>query len=146
MITNILVPVDGSKNSEKALSFACDFATKYNAGLNVLHVVQHPPGEHVLALGAASVTIKSSPEELQEAGRQVIEASKKIVEDHACKLEGAEVAQGDPVQRILDAASKHDADLIVMGSRGLSNLAGLMMGSVSDKVTHLSDRTCITVR
>lgn len=53
---------------------------------------------------------------------------------------------GPPAQAILDYVKDHPVDLIVMGSRGLSNLEGLMLGSVSHKVSHLAPCSCVTVR
>ena len=51
-----------------------------------------------------------------------------------------------PVTDTPPAAKKEAADMIVLGSRGLGHIAGLVMGSVSHKVSHLSDCTCITVK
>ena len=56
------------------------------------------------------------------------------------------VADGDPAKAILAAQEHEKANCIVLGSRGLSDLAGLVMGSVSHKVSHLSPCTCITVK
>ena len=58
----------------------------------------------------------------------------------------AVVEQGDTAQHILDKAAQSGADMIVMGSRGLGGLAGLLMGSVSQKINHLATCTCVTVR
>jgi nucleotide-binding universal stress UspA family protein len=52
---------------------------------------------------------------------------------------------GDPAKVILDAAKSEKADLIVLGSRGLSDIQGLMFGSTSHKVTHLASCSCVTV-
>lgn len=54
--------------------------------------------------------------------------------------------EGDPAEAILNAAKDDKVDLIVVGSRGLGSLKGLLMGSVSSKVVHLSDCCCITVK
>ena len=53
---------------------------------------------------------------------------------------------GDPTRRILAAAKARDVNLIVMGSRGLGDFKGLMLGSVSHKVSHAAECTCVTVR
>ncbi|MEE8536041.1 MAG: universal stress protein, partial [Kiloniellales bacterium] len=53
---------------------------------------------------------------------------------------------GDPAKAILDCAKRVEANLIVMGSRGLNDLKGLLVGSVSHKVSHLAECTCVTVR
>ena len=57
-----------------------------------------------------------------------------------------QIEVGDPAAAILEVAKGRKADLIVMGSRGLGDLQGLLLGSVSHKVGHLADRTCITVK
>ena len=56
------------------------------------------------------------------------------------------IAEGDPAESILRAAREHGADLIVLGTRGLGRLKGLLLGSVSHKVTHLAECPCLTVR
>ena len=53
---------------------------------------------------------------------------------------------GDAAAIILEVANDQSADMIVMGSRGLGNVKGLLLGSVSHKVTQLSECSCITVK
>jgi nucleotide-binding universal stress UspA family protein len=55
------------------------------------------------------------------------------------------VEEGDAAMAILAAAEDQDADLIVLGSRGMGDLKGLLLGSVSHKVTHLANRPCLIV-
>lgn len=145
MIKNILVPVDGSKYSKKALELACDLADKYDAGLHLLHVILSPEAKHTLVLGGASVTVDASEEEIEKAGHKVIEAAKKIAGEHGRNKVETEVVGGPTAQRILEYAKDNDVDMIVMGSRGLSDISGLLVGSVSHKVSHLARCTCVTV-
>ncbi|HSH43721.1 MAG TPA: universal stress protein [Arenicellales bacterium] len=145
MFKNILVPVDGSKYSKTALEIACDLADKYDAGLHLLHVILSPDAKHTLVLGGASVTVDASDEEIEQAGHQVIEASKKIAGEHGVKDVESDVVGGPTAQRILEYAKDKDIDMIVMGSRGLSDISGLLIGSVSHKVSHLARCTCVTV-
>jgi nucleotide-binding universal stress UspA family protein len=56
------------------------------------------------------------------------------------------VQVGEPAREILAQAEQTEADLIVMGTRGLSDLQGLLMGSIAHKVSHLAPCSCITVR
>jgi nucleotide-binding universal stress UspA family protein len=53
---------------------------------------------------------------------------------------------GDPAKEILSVANEENADMIVMGRRGLGDLAGLWLGSVSHKVSHLAECACLTVK
>ncbi len=54
--------------------------------------------------------------------------------------------EGNPAEAILKAAKQVDADLIVLGTRGLSDLKGLLLGSVSHKVIQLSPCSCLVVK
>lgn len=146
MINNILVPVDGSGHSQKALELASDLAVKYDADLHLLHVVHPAVDAQVMVLGAAAVTLEASREELEQAGAKVIDAARRLAASHGCGKIHSEVTDGAPAKRILERARDIDADMIVMGSRGLSDFAGLLVGSVSHKVGHLAACTCVTVR
>lgn len=145
MIKNILAPVDGSEHSKKALELACDLADKYDARMHLLHVILSPEAKHTLVLGGASVTVDASKEEIEQAGHKVIEAATKIAAEHGRKDVESDVVGGPTAQRILEYAKDNDIDMIVMGSRGLSDISGLLVGSVSHKVSHLAKCTCVTV-
>lgn len=146
MIGKILVPVDGSKQSDKALEFACNLAEKYDATLHIQHTVETTLHEHAMFLGSAGFAFELNEEDIQKAGQKVIEAASKIVDEQHCKSAVTEVAHGSPTENILKRAKDDDIDMIVMGSRGLSDLGGLLLGSVSHKVSHLAECSCVTVR
>lgn len=143
---SIVVPVDGSEHSKKALEFAVELCEKFGGSISLVHVAQSVPADRTLILGGAAVTIEATHAELQEAGKQVIDAAKAVVTAGNCEIESAEVMRGDPASDIVRVANSKNADLIVMGSRGLGDLAGLVLGSVSHKVNQLSDCTCILVK
>ena len=73
-------------------------------------------------------------------------AATEIVEKQGLDVAGSEVVVGSAANEILEFADRHNIDGIVMGSRGLSDFKGLLLGSVSHKVGHLAKCTCITVR
>lgn len=146
MIKKILVPLDGSGHSKKALELACDLAQKYEAELYLLHVVLTGESKHTLVLGGASVTIDASREEIEEAGRKVMDAAKQIAADHGCEEVHTDIVVGPVAQSILNSAKDKNVDMIVMGSRGLTDIVGLGIGSVSHKVGHLAQCRCVTVR
>jgi len=176
VINTVLAPTDGSEHARKAVAFASDLASKYHARLVLLHVLVHGHLAEALAdvdtlrtadqgdtgllrtIGAmrlddlmaqsrAKGEAKEAPRAvLQHIARQVI----KDAEDSA-RLKGVTnvksfVEDGEPAQRILEYADKENVDLIVMGSRGLSDLEGLLVGSTSHKVGHLSRCTVISVK
>ena len=146
MINKILVPVDGSAHSKKALEFACELAKRFESELLLLHVVQPPISTQTMGVDASVVTTEFRRQDLEEIGRNMIEAAKQITGDHGCKNVETQIEAGSPAQHILDSAKKHNVDLIVMGSRGLTDIAGLLLGSVSHKVTHLAECSCVTIR
>jgi nucleotide-binding universal stress UspA family protein len=137
----ILVPVDGSEQSHKAIAFAADLAQHYHAILHLLHVfkitiIPEGLGEYVVA----------EREQLQALGDRIIAAAESEVKGHGIDLIQATVVEGDPAERIIDYAKQYDVDIIVVGSRGLGTFKGLFLGSVSTKVAHRTDRTCVIVR
>jgi len=142
----ILAPIDGSKHSRKSLEFACKFACMYGAKLIVLHVLHESPGSDTLTLGSASVTIEASQDDLDTAAAGLFEAAREVAEAAGCTDVATVAMGGHPAQKILQYASKHEVDIIVTGSRGLSDLKGLLLGSVSHRINNLADCTCITVR
>ena len=146
MSKTILVPVDGSEHSKKALEFAAELCGKFDGKLLLLHVPQSLPHDRTLVLGAAAITMHSTGDELAAAGSKVLDAAQQVATRHGCKNVQALTGSGDPAQAIVKQAEKVGADMIVMGSRGLSDIKGLLLGSVSHKVTYLAHCTCVTVR
>lgn len=146
MFNTILVAVDGSAHSKQALEIARDMAPRYGARLHIVHVPQNAGPAKTLALGAAAVTPTPSQEEVEAAGRPVVEAAKQVLEGGGCEAIETEVLAGDPAQSIVQVAERIHADLIIMGRRGLSDFSGLMVGSTSHKVGHLAPCACLTTR
>ena len=146
MINKILVPLDGSAHSKKALEFACELAKKFDSQLHLLHVVQPPVSTQTIGIGASAIRTNFFQKDLDELGRNLIEAAKQIAIDHDCNNVETQIEAGLPAHQIIDNARKHDVNLIIMGSRGLTDLTGLLEGSVSHKVTHLAECSCLTIR
>lgn len=87
------------------------------------------------------------PRELVEAiGQQIMDRAKKAAAKVGVKKMDTFMVQGDPADVILDLAASNRADMIVLGSRGLSDFKGLFLGSVSHKVSAQADCTCVTVK
>ena len=75
MFKNILVAIDGSGHSKKALEFACDLANKYAACLTVLHVAYNAAQSHTMVLGASAMSCQGNQKELDQMAVIVIDAS-----------------------------------------------------------------------
>ncbi len=140
MIKKILVPIDGSDHSRKALQYASDIASKYKAIVYLLHVVAPLP----------SIPYEDIVEEMRESQERF---AKKILGEAVRKIKKKGITNfqstmlhGDPARGIVDFAKRNDIDMILMGSRGAGGLQSLLLGSVSHRVCHLADCTCVTVK
>lgn len=144
---SLLLAVDGSANATAAAAFAADLAGKLGARTMVAAVVP----EHVV-MGPSWVELLSQIEtadavELQRSMKDATEICRRALAafDDGEAVEWT-VEVGDPADAIVSLADRYRADAIVMGRRGTGNLSGLLLGSVSTKVSHLTDRTVATVR
>ncbi len=138
MYRNILVAVDGSEHSVRALKQAEQLARALDSRLILVH-----------AFATADIAGHSDHSSLlagrRAKGQEVLDAARATLED-AARVE-QEVLSADPdAEAILAAAKTHRADLVVMGSRGLGTLKGLLLGSVSQKVSHLASCPVLLVR
>ncbi|HUO41743.1 MAG TPA: universal stress protein [Methylomirabilota bacterium] len=134
MFSRILVAVDGSPFAERALAQAVDLSRKYGARLLIVHVVLRrfyavtPSEAGVLA---TTVFVK----EMESEGKKIIAKSEEVVKAAGVTYE-SKLVQGVPADEIVRIAQAEKVDLIVIGSRGLTEVRAFLLGSVSDKVTH----------
>ena len=150
MIKTILVPTDGSEHAEKAVALAADLAKKYDSKLLLLHVMKELGSDRIpegLREYARAEHIEVTERDILESvARQIVRKAEVVARDHEAPDIQSALEFGDPAASILDSATKSDADLIVMGTRGLGDLQGMLLGSVSHKVCHLADCSCVTVK
>jgi nucleotide-binding universal stress UspA family protein len=91
--------------------------------------------------------IRITEHDIRQAGaNELLHNAESQAREHGATNIQQAIEEGDPTRNILASAEAYGADLIVMGSRGLGDLQGLLLGSVSHKVGHLAKCTCITVR
>jgi nucleotide-binding universal stress UspA family protein len=126
MFRKILVAVDGSRHSSRALEFADDLARRYKTSLLILHAFPHvsdllgtPQYERMLEARAL-------------IGEQVLASARAQLQ--ACEPVETQLIEGPPAPAILRVAAEEGCDLIVIGSRGHGQLAGILLGSVSSIV------------
>lgn len=136
----ILVPVDGSEHSQKALEHACAISTINGGEIILLHIANI-----VTAISNFDQTpitggyvSEQLAKDMEETGRAILEEASKNIPEGIKFNTVFEV--GSPGPSVISIAKKYDADLIVMGSRGLGLLKGIFMGSVSSYVA--SHETC----
>lgn len=133
----IVVPVDGSDNSKRAVEHAVTIASTVGASLTLVYVANIVSVISNLDQipNASGYVTEQVALDMEEEGKKILDAVTANIPDSVTVGEAFEV--GSPGPAILSVAKKNNADLIVMGSRGLGPLKGLFMGSVSSfVVTH----------
>ena len=87
------------------------------------------------------------PDELlKRVGDFILDHAEKIAHGEGAAKIAKAVGDGNPATAILERAEQDVVDLVILGSRGLSDLKGLLVGSVSHKVSHLAECTCVSVK
>jgi len=137
MYDRLLVAVDDSEVSGRVIAAAKDMASLSKGKVWVLHVRERE-------FGRLGLTPSEPDEEVQQAVREGVDALIQAGID--AQGEVREAVFGQAAREIVNDAKKHDVGVIIMGSRGRSDLAGLMLGSTAHKVIHLTDRPVLVVR
>ena len=139
MFDKILVAVHHSEISDRALDAARDLALLSDGEVWVLHMREREV--------AVKTGVSLSDESMDEASAAVAAAVDKLTAA-GVKAHGdvGTTLFGYAARNIVDDAKEHDVDVIVMGSRGRGDLAGLILGSTAHKVIHLADRPVLIVR
>jgi len=133
MFKNILLAVDGSEYSKKALAYAANMALTYRATLWLVHVFPHTSD----LLGYDDFEKLYAKRKC--AGQSILDAALETLGESEFEIQ-AELLEGLEAESILNFSKNSHADIIVMGTRGMGALKGLLLGSVSRKVIHYA--TC----
>lgn len=149
MFDTLLLALDGSEHGNRALDAAVEMS---KSGLvkvvHLVHVIAPKASEMITVTDAyqevehayvATLDYEKSMgyEMLEEAARRFTVTGFNRVEQH--------VLVGDPAKRIIELAKQMNADLIVLGRRGLGGLSGVLLGSVTRKVEHAATCPVLTV-
>jgi nucleotide-binding universal stress UspA family protein len=175
MLKKILCAIDGSDHAERAALWAGELARKFDAELIFLFVVPHrlaPPELRRMAESENVVRREAPPalpvspqpglpssqlsEELglraaesatiyREIGERLVDGARWQAENAGVAKVSGEVEDGDPAHRIIEVAAREQVDLIVTGRRGVGDLKGLLLGSVTHKVAQAATCACLTV-
>lgn len=144
-IRKILVAVDGSEHSDKAIDLAVDMAKKWKAKIYLIHVVREEaiPEAYVEFARVEKVDVYGY---YDRVCGEVIAAAEDRVRRAGIKNVESICAKGDPADEIIKTTERKKVDFIIMGSRGLGRFSKAAMGSVSSKVCNHAETTCITVK
>jgi nucleotide-binding universal stress UspA family protein len=140
-IQKILVPVDFSPHSAKAVNVAVEFAKAFSAEIHLLHAYSLPIG----VVGPYDYQIPANilGEMRESAARRIDEEVKKVA-NLDVKTTGI-ITEGVPTQAIVEAAEQIGADLVVMGTRGLTGLKHVVLGSVAERTIRHAPCPVLTV-
>jgi nucleotide-binding universal stress UspA family protein len=134
MFEKIVVAVDGSHATEGVVGVVIGLATKLGSEVEVVHVHEHDPTPSKATM--AAVTDLETPSEAQQLLNGALDRLKAAgITAHGTLIEAH---TREVPQRIIATAGDAGADMIVVGRRGLSNLSEMLVGSVSNKLMHLS--------
>jgi nucleotide-binding universal stress UspA family protein len=130
----ILCALDGSKHSRWVVEALQRWNFPQGSGLMLLHVVDTAKFRlSKTAGGAAQSAMKRARTMAAEIGRGLLERMKTALRS-VWSVVGSRIVRGHPAEAIVQAAAREKADLIVMGSRGLTDVRAFLLGSVSRKV------------
>lgn len=140
MFRKVLIAIDGSKCARKAFEKALEMARASGGTLTIIHVMQVP---HAAGIG------KTLTAEVESFFRK---DAKLFLAEHAeeAEMKGVKadtiLVKGHPAKAILYAAKSMGADVIIVGSRGLGGMKGLLLGSVSHAVVQHASAPVLVVR
>jgi len=145
MFKAIVVGTDGSDTASQAVVQAVELAGALDASLRLVSAYEPVPAQRL------AEERRQAPEDLQWAinPREDVDATLAAAADVARKA-GVEVEvyprQGDPADAILDVAEECDADLIVVGNKGMTGAKRFLLGSVPNKVSHHAPCSVLIIR
>lgn len=139
-MNRILVAVDGSDSSLKAARMAADIALRFGAKLTLVHVVP----KLLLPPDVYGLTIAEVEKEHRAYADRLLERAVEVIEEPSVSVETS-VLYGAPAEAIAEAGAAGDVGMIVIGSRGHGAVARMFLGSVSDRLVHISPKPVLVV-
>jgi nucleotide-binding universal stress UspA family protein len=144
MFNKILYPTDFSDIAEKAYAYIKQLQGAGMKEVVLLHVIDHRSFEvlaaHDSAMRAKDIEQKIEEESLKEMNKTAEELEKNGL------IVSVRLVKGVPFCEILNVAEEEDVDAIVVGSHGKSNVAEMLLGSVSEKVIRKAKRPVLVVK
>ena len=128
LFEKILVPLDGSGHSLKALEMAVKIALKFDGKITLIHVYS------IGGFAISPTPVQEFIEAIRKAGVDILANGEKRVKAKGIHVETL-LIEGHAVEQIVKACREGKFDLVVMGARGLSKIKEILLGSVSDGVT-----------
>ena len=146
MINSLLLATDASPSANRALALAIEIAVKHEATLEIVYVIRdlQLPAKLSSMAEVRSMT-GTRGDVLMFVAEQILGDARERAPAGGVDKVRTHVGKGDPAAAIIAQARRRHSDLIVLGTRGLSTTAGLLLGSVSRKVANLCRTNCLIV-
>ena len=141
MYDRILVPTDGSTETERAVEHAAELAAAHGATLHAVYVVNSATfaGLHM------ETSWEGVDEVLREEGATALERIEELAATHGVPVTTT-LLDGSPSKRIVEYAESEDCDLVVMGTHGRGGIDRLLLGSVAEGVVRACSVPVLTVQ
>ena len=141
-IRRILHPTDFSERSETAWTYAKSLATKYEAELLLIHVLQEP----VAVLPESSIAVAAPAANLPELVEAAEDGLRRYEVELPARITDRRVLHGPSAEEIVRFAKETAIDLMVIGTHGRTGLAHVLLGSVAEKIVRRAPCAVLTVR
>jgi nucleotide-binding universal stress UspA family protein len=147
-VRRVMVAVDGSENAQRALEAAVDMAKRLRLELQIAHVAYVPGLLWSSGMPGSMVPIDKIEDDAEKTGRQLLSKAVKFAKDEGVANPKGELVTklASPAQGIVDLAEQSDADVIVIGTRGLGGFKKLLLGSVAGTVLHYAHCSVLVVK
>ncbi len=147
MFKNIVCAIDGSHHALKAAEVASNLAAKFEARLTFVTVTKEIKATAEVKHYMEIEHLTGEPQYvLDEMTKEILDSAGASARAIGVKQLKTEVKVGPPARTIVDFAKRSGADAIVIGSRGLGDIEGALLGSVSHKVASLAEMTVVAVK
>jgi nucleotide-binding universal stress UspA family protein len=149
LVSKVLVAVDGSENSDRALDFALGFSEKYDAALTIINVTESS------AVAVVPTDIGAYPgNSMMVVARDLRKFHEDILEKALARAKAAKpnlavtslLKEGNAASEIATVSKEGNFDFVVVGHRGVGKVRELLIGSISEKVVHTVSCTVIIVK
>lgn len=143
---NILVAIDQSECSTRAIEQARDLATLYGAKLTILHVYDNKYFDIFIEGSYNRMdVITQMKADLEKQSHLLLSDGKALCAELGDQVETLSL-EGNPANKIIDYVDAHDIDLLVMGSHGMSGFRRFFLGSVTHKVAVSIEKPILIIR
>src|SRR5919205_564670 len=142
MISKILVPIDGSENSMRALEHGLFLCSKLKSSLTILYVIEMPPFLYI----QSQILVDSIMLNLENEAKDILVNGKMLGKRYGIDPDSLFLEGGNAGSIIIDYSEKNNFDFIIIGSKGKGNFKNALLGNVSHRVLHHSKIPVLIVK